>query len=101
MAHAEEADAVFEERGYHHFVGGIDDAGHIAASVHGFISQGEVAEPLRIGLFERQAGALGKVETVESGVDTVGIRESVLDGQTHIGMPNCAFTAPSSNCTIE
>lgn len=101
VAHAEEADAVFQERGYHYFIGGINDARHVPSAIHRFVSECQIAETFRVGLLKRQVRAFGEIEPVERRTDTVGIGECILDGQAHIGMPNCAFTAPSSNCTIE
>ena len=39
ITHAEKADAVFQERGDHHLVGGIDNTRHISAPIHRFVSQ--------------------------------------------------------------
>lgn len=58
-------DAVFQERGYHYFIGSIDDTGHIPSAVHRFVGECQVAEPFRIGLLKRQIRALGEIEPVE------------------------------------
>lgn len=51
VTHAKERNFVLQEGGYHHFIGGIDNARHVACTMQSFVGQGEVAETGGVRLF--------------------------------------------------
>ena len=65
VAHAEEGNPVVQEGGYHHFVGGVDDAGHVARTVQRLVGKRQVAEAGGVGLLEGQPGAGPEVQPGE------------------------------------
>ena len=55
------------------------------------VCQSQVAETFRVGLLESQRIVFGKVQPLSRKGKPLGIRESVLDGQTHIGHAQLGF----------
>ena len=72
------------ERLIHNLVGGIHDAWHVATAMDGVEGQLQTAELLDVGLQELQVVALEEVEARTVQVQTLGEREGILDGQSHI-----------------
>jgi hypothetical protein len=50
---------ILQEERHGHFVGGIEHARRVAAPLHGFERQGQVAEGLQVRLLEGELGYFG------------------------------------------
>ena len=85
VGHLRERAAVVAERLIYNLVGGIHDAGHVATAMDGIEGQLQTAELLDVGLQEFQVVALEEVEAWAVQVQTLGEREGILNGQSHIG----------------
>lgn len=61
VAHAEEADAVFQERGYHYFIGSINDAKACSLrDTSRFVGECQIAETFRVGVAQTSGSCIWK-----------------------------------------
>ena len=59
-----ERDAPLTESQIHHFVGRIDDAGHVASLAYGLIGEAQAAEAVGVWLLEGEVFEFEEVEAV-------------------------------------
>ena len=83
ICHLEESAASFEESAVDDLVGGVDDAGGIAATGEGFVGECQAAETFRVRRFEGQIMHGEPVQTVEGALQTFWEGEGQLNGDTH------------------
>ena len=83
LAHLQESAMVVTERFVYHLVGSIDDTRHVAALIDCLVSHLQTAELLHIWLEEFE-WLLEQVESVAIQWQSVGVREGLLYGQTHV-----------------
>ena len=81
----DETTLVLQESAIHNLVGCIDNARHVATFLNRLESQCQTTELLEVGLEEVEMLGGKKVQTVATQCETLGERERILDGQTHIG----------------
>ena len=86
-------DFLAQKCGHGHFVGRIDDAGHISALGQRVVSQLQVHKCLFVRLFKRERRVFGEIETRRAAGQALRIAECVLDGQFHIGQAHLRFQA--------
>lgn len=99
--HGSESDFSFQEGVDDNFVGGVEDAGDVAALCNRFIGEGQVGEIADIGFFKGEVRIFPEVQSGKVIGNSFRKSQCIEDGEPHIRESSCAFMEPSRNCTIE